>query len=39
MSSIPRLAAYVKVSAADSRGPGGPYATVAAFARGPGGGG
>ena len=39
MSSIPRLAVYVKVSAADSRGPGGPYATVAAFARRPGGGG
>jgi hypothetical protein len=39
MSRIPRLAAYVKVSAADLYGPGGPYATVAAFARGPGGGG
>jgi hypothetical protein len=32
MSRIPRLAAYVKVSATDSRGPGGPYATVAGFA-------
>ena len=39
MSMIPRLAAYVKVSAADSRRPVSPHATSAAFAPRPGGGG